>query len=117
MMRHFYLEVRGLFQDNNDPKYRSDCSPTLTAKLLYVVFSFNLLPSSICSTCVEMIRHLGILSRLIPESPRWLLSQKKTKEAISIVESIAKRNKRLLPENLTEVISAVYLVMWLLCHF
>lgn len=37
---------------------------------------------------------------LVPESPRWLLSQKKTAQAIRVMEHIAQRNKNLPPADL-----------------
>jgi hypothetical protein len=38
--------------------------------------------------------------RLIPESPRWLLSQNNSTKAKEIIEAIAKENKKTLYKNI-----------------
>lgn len=38
--------------------------------------------------------------RFVPESPRWLLSQKRNTEAIKIMDRIAQKNGKLPPTDL-----------------
>lgn len=38
--------------------------------------------------------------RFVPESPRWLLSQKRTTQAIRVMEQIAQKNGKLPPADL-----------------
>ncbi|XP_039214205.1 LOW QUALITY PROTEIN: solute carrier family 22 member 3 [Crotalus tigris] len=40
---------------------------------------------------------------LVPESPRWLITRKKGKKALQIVQSVAKENGQSLPEHFSEI--------------
>ncbi|KAM7307619.1 carcinine transporter [Ixodes scapularis] len=64
--------------------------------LAYVCRSWILL-GLICSACA--IPSMFYI-KLIPESPRWLLSQGRVQETLKILERIAKRNGVKLPEDL-----------------
>ncbi|CAN7988813.1 unnamed protein product [Ixodes hexagonus] len=64
--------------------------------LAYCVRSWILL-GLICSSCA--IPNMFYL-KLIPESPRWLLSQNRVKETLKILERIAKTNGVEFPEDL-----------------
>lgn len=43
---------------------------------------------------------ISYVYRLVPESPRWLLSQKRTTQAVRIMEQIAQKNGKLPPADL-----------------
>ncbi|KAF5914866.1 hypothetical protein HPG69_010932, partial [Diceros bicornis minor] len=45
-----------------------------------------------------------LLSRVVPESPRWLITRKKGDKALKILRSIAKCNGKYLSPNYSEVI-------------
>ena len=52
---------------------------------------------------------------LLPESPRWLISKNKTEEAISVLKSGAKWNRKIVSEhifqaNSREKVSSVFLL-------
>lgn len=49
---------------------------------------------------LQMIIYLGFMSfcSVVPESPRWLLSQKRTDEAVKILEKMSKVNGESLPK-------------------
>lgn len=44
------------------------------------------------------------LARVVPESPRWLVTRKKGDKALKILRSIAKCNGKYLSPNYSEVI-------------
>lgn len=43
---------------------------------------------------------MSCVCRCVPESPRWLLSQKRTTQAIRVMEQIAQKNGKLPPADL-----------------
>ncbi|ODM95937.1 Organic cation transporter 1 [Orchesella cincta] len=58
---------------------------------------------SIYTTVPFLLYYIYI--KYLPESPRWLLAQKRTKEALDILEHLAKVNGTELPERLKERLS------------
>ena len=52
--------------------------------------------------CVIPMAFIFVCWKIIPESPRWLVSKNRVQEAYNIMEVIAKKNKTVLPDDAEE---------------
>lgn len=51
---------------------------------------------------------MSCVCRFVPESPRWLLSQKRTTQAVRIMEQIAQKNGKVPPADLKVLKSSLW---------
>ncbi|KAL7987624.1 hypothetical protein Chor_006543 [Crotalus horridus] len=96
----------------------TDLKPIVPLLKLTVLLRFLLQYDLVCENkwlidMTQSILNIGFLvggfvlgyaaDRLVPESPRWLITRKKGKKALQIVQSIAKENGQSLPEHFSEI--------------
>ncbi|XP_033625385.1 organic cation transporter protein-like isoform X1 [Asterias rubens] len=88
------------------PAYR-----TMVGTILAMLFSIGYVLLAVMAYSLREWRHLQLAISIptfiffaffffLPESPRWLISKKKFKQAEKIIKSIAKVNKKSVPENM-----------------
>uniref|UniRef100_A0A3Q1ER25 Solute carrier family 22 member 13a n=1 Tax=Acanthochromis polyacanthus TaxID=80966 RepID=A0A3Q1ER25_9TELE len=75
------------------PQLFAAVGQTVLAGVIYLVRDWRL---------AQLLRHVGILDRFIPESARWLLNRGRTDEANQLITKVANINKRTVPELVLE---------------